>query len=376
MSSTEEDIVYNIARRLPKVQLHLHLDGSLSESFISDRASARGIDLPCAPADLREHLIDSKQKAQQIGKYSQPVGGNWDVFTFCNRFLQTASELQSATCQLVTCLLLEHNCQVIEIRFCPSLHTLEGHLDDNDAVAAVVKGFSEAPPVRGGIILCALRSHDKTHAARIAELAVKWKDRGVIGVDMAGDERAFPAVEEIEALTNGAKSANVPITIHAGEMGNKKAGNIEHALQVGASRLGHAIELGRNRKLSERVFEQEVYVETCIIANCTSDDKVPANSFQDHPIREMLNNGVKVAGFNCDNLLLSGTMINRPNPTLEIVKAKLGCGLSWSQIRGVLINGTHATFDKGSRQDSHPEFVRKFTEEIDSVLCEVLEKQN
>jgi adenosine deaminase len=125
------------------------------------------------------------------------ANGNWNVFDFCNQFLQTAAHLERATLDLCRRMVLEHNVAIVEVRFCPALHTLSG-LTADAAVAAVVAGFRAAQacysvalpghdlslPLKGGVIVCALRSHTDEEMQRMADLAVAWHGRGVIGFDV------------------------------------------------------------------------------------------------------------------------------------------------------------------------------------------------
>lgn len=372
--SLEDEIqTRKIASKLPKVQLHLHLDGSLSESFIEKRAFANSIRLPCAANDVRHHLLRQKQEAQARDAYNQEPGGNWDVFSFCNQFLQTANELEEATESLVKALIAQR-CSVIEIRFCPHLHVERG-LNVDDAVVVVANAFRNAVSnnvscsnVVGGIILCALRSMSPEHTREIIRLAAAHRKLGVIAVDLAGDEGSYPLTDHASALCT-AHELGVPLTIHAGEWGPFAAANVRMAVcDIGVTRLGHALALDYDDELRRLVAERRVPVETCLTANCSGGKKVPADAFHLHPLPKMLKDGVCVSGLNCDNLLLSGTVINRPDPTEEIVRARRGCRLSWEQIGQVLINGARATLAHFESENKFNEFVRKFEEEVVTIV--------
>mmetsp|Transcript_5409 Transcript_5409/g.7064 ORF Transcript_5409/g.7064 Transcript_5409/m.7064 type:complete len:244 (-) Transcript_5409:5-736(-) len=222
--------VVEIARRLPKTELHLHLDGSLSTAFVVKKARARGISL--VPPLSREDVLNDDTAAQRlrsaihhmktetINKGNvQKASGNWPVFDFCNQFLQTSADLFEAV-ETLCADLVKENVRYAEIRFCPELHTLEG-LTSSEAVEAVTGGFknfarNHAQPqnrrFRGGIIICALRSKPLSHAVEMAELAVNYRTKGVLGFDVAGDEGSYPLGIFSEAL-NVCTQHGVPITV-------------------------------------------------------------------------------------------------------------------------------------------------------------------
>ena len=177
--------VASFARALPKIELHLHLDGSLSQEFIGKRAAARGIDLAAefGPGftDVRSALHGLKVAARgKDASMAVTAGSNWGVFDWVNRFLQTHEELERGTVDVVSQLAVE-NVRYAEVRFCPSLHCREG-LSERDSVQAVVKGFEaarEATGVIGGVILCVLRSMPADHGMRVARLAAEFLGQGV-----------------------------------------------------------------------------------------------------------------------------------------------------------------------------------------------------
>eukprot|EP00656_Telonema_subtile_P006767 TRINITY_DN13150_c0_g2_i1.p1 TRINITY_DN13150_c0_g2~~TRINITY_DN13150_c0_g2_i1.p1 ORF type:complete len:276 (-),score=54.65 TRINITY_DN13150_c0_g2_i1:65-892(-) len=257
-----------LARELPKSELHLHLDGSLSPQFLYDRAAARCINMPADnPEDLHRILRSADPDHRTLVLAAMPgfhpSGNNWLHFDFCNQFLQTSEELAIATASLVCNEYQEHNTRVVEIRFCPTLHCREG-LTPDEVVEAVVRGFADGTlqatgesvggRLVGGIIICALRSNPEEHGVEMAELAHRWLGRGVIGWDLAADEGAHP----LQGHQKGVQTAlqlGVPCTVHAGEWGSgpktdqnqwlyTKEGhfdtlpNIELALELGVHRIG------------------------------------------------------------------------------------------------------------------------------------------
>lgn len=366
----DEQTVGDIVRCLPKVQLHLHLDGSISEDLIAAHAKARNVTLPTSPASLRDHLLSAKQKSETRHSFVQDRNSNWDIFNFCNSFLQTSIELTHAT-KTVTQALVSHNVWIAEIRFCPALHTSEG-LTLDEVVAAVVHGFKSVEAthlpygLRGGIIICALRSYDQAHVAEMAGLARRWRGRGVIGLDLAGDEGTYPLSLHKPALQK-AVSDGIPLTVHAGEWGEHGLENVSVALDIGVQRIGHGLVLRESESSCRELVRRNVFLETCITANCNSERKVPPGRFDLHPVKCFLERGVRVAAFNCDNLLLSGTRSFKPDPTEEIVRARLRCGLTWRQVAQVLVDGVRASFDE-TVCEGDGRFLQLFEKEVMTVL--------
>lgn len=370
-----DDLTLQIAARLPKVQLHIHLDGSLPENFIAERSKQLRIPLPCGPSELRRYLLTEKRRAQEANAYSQAPAGNWSVFTFCNRFLQTAEDLHSGAAA-ITHQLLTHNTRVVELRFCPVLHTHNG-LSLDAAVSAVISGLSSvlsnqtAVNAVGGVILAALRSYPPSHVLDMIQLASRWMNSGVIAVDVAGDEDTYPLSLHAHMLRT-ARDYGVPLTVHAGEWGRSAQDNLQLALDLDVQRIGHALTLASDDKLCKRIADSKIPVETCLTANCSGARKIPANQFSLHPLPKLIAAGVQIAGFNCDNTLLSGTLENRPDPTREIFHARRSCKLTWRQIVQVLVTGARSTFVRFDGDISRRNFIESFAGEAEAVLQELV----
>ncbi len=347
-----------IAYSVPKSELHLHLDGSLDTGFIAACAADRGIELPVESADIRQYLHDLKSKRAHIdSKVSS--SSNWSNFDFCNQFLQTSDELRGATFSLCETLIAD-NVVLAEIRFCPELHTNE-NLTANDAVDAVVSGFREAEQtlnMRGGVIVCALRSYAVEHTIEMVELASAWLGQGVIGFDIAGDEGAF-ALDIHESGIKEALRRNVPMTLHAGEWPEDTIKNIKLAVDLGVDRIGHGVTLCQDPKLMNLVADEGITVECCLTSNVGW--KVP--SYAVHPIRNMFEAGVKVC-INSDNLLLSGSFDRAAYSTGEVQRLVNDVGFTWEQARQVLLNGVMASFSPGVDED----WISQYKQRLDTVL--------
>lgn len=357
--------IRDIAKRLPKIQLHLHLDGSVPPHLLQTLADLHATSLPAPPEKLREHFLTIKSQQISTDSYTQKPNGNWDSFNFINSLLRTPDDLRIATAAVIYDLTI-HNVVLAEIRFCPVLYPFS----PEEAVEAAVDAFKHGG-LKGGIILCALRSYPPEHVTQIADLARKYKGRGVIGIDLAGDEGTYPMSLHKDALAEAVRQG-VNVTAHAGEFGPSAEANLLDALSIPVKRVGHALVL-RDESLRSKMGN--VFVEACLTANCSGGAKLPADQFQLHPVKQMIEDGVRVAGFNCDNLLLSGTFKSKPDPTEEIVRAKIECGLTWRQIETALVDGVRASFDESVFEAKEDEsFLKRFEEAVGAVLLHVIEE--
>ena len=338
------------AKGWPKVELHLHLDGSLSPDFIARRAAVRGIMLPAPPERLRAWLMDRKLDKLKKDDNKANKGGNWPVFDFCNQFLQTELELREGTADLLA-RLGDDGVVYAEIRFCPELHTNEG-LSEEKVIESVIEGFRSQNQVKGGVILVALRSKIAAHGVHTAKLAAKYLQKtkddfpGVVGMDVAGDEGTYPLASEKDAMVEGVNEAlklGVPLTLHAGEWPERFGSleNLKWAISSGAKRIGHSIALRSSPDLSKIMKENNITVEVCLTSNIGNGFKV--SNYSVHPVKVMQEQGVAFS-LSSDNLLLSGDHDHAPSPTAEVLHLVHDVGLGWETARISIINGLKSAF--------------------------------
>ena len=349
------------AQRWPKVELHLHLDGSLSPSFIARRAAVRGIVLPAPPERLRPWLMERKLDKLRKDENKADKGGNWPVFDFCNQFLQTELELREGVADLLF-RLWEDGVVYAEIRFCPDLHTNEG-LNEEQVIEAAIQGFRSQNKVKGGLVLVALRSKDAAHGVNTARLAAKYIQKtksdlpGVVGMDVAGDEGSYPLASDKDAMAEGVKEAlklEIPLTLHAGEWPEKfgSLANLRWAVVSGARRVGHSIALRSDPDLSLVMKKHNITVEACLTSNIGNGFKVA--NYREHPVKIMQELGVAFS-LSSDNLLLSGDHLHAPSPTAEVLHLVHDVGLGWEAAKLSIINGLKSAFSPTVDQ----EFIEK-----------------
>jgi len=231
-----------------------------------------------------------------------------------------------------------------EIRFAPFLHTDLG-LSPDEAVNAVLKGLRRGErdfEVKWGLIVCAMRNLE--NSLESAELAIRWRDAGVVGFDLAGEEAGFPPKKHIEAF-HAIQRANFHITIHAGEAFG--LGSIWQALQYcGAHRLGHGIRLRDDIEqaedgtlslgtLAQYVLDRRIPLEMCLSSNLHTG---ACPELEIHPFGLFFRKGFRVC-LNTDDRLMSDTSV-----TKETVLATELFDLSLADIEKLNMNAMKSAF--------------------------------
>lgn len=307
---------------LPKVSLHDHLDGGLRPQTIIELADETGFELPSDDADglagwFAEHC-DSGSLTEYLKAFDVTIG-----------VMQTADALTRVAREFVEDLHADGTLYG-EIRWAPEQHTRRG-LSLDQAVDAVQHGIDQAVAhiaaeggfLRAGQLLTSMR-HNPGRAAEIAELAVRHRDAGVVGFDIAGPEAGFPA-SSMRGAFDYLASEWFPVTVHAGEADGLDS--IRSALLDGrALRLGHGVRLAEDLVI-ERQDDENTYVSLGLLAQWVKDREIaletsPSSNLQtgaiaqwgaslaEHPFDLLYQLGFRVT-VNVDNRLMSRTSLSR-----------------------------------------------------------------
>ena len=317
----------DLVLRAPKVLLHDHLDGGLRPQTVVDLAREQGYDaLPAFDAsDLARWFAEAA--------YSGSLERYLETFKHTVAVTQTASALSRVASECAIDLAAD-GVVYAEVRFAPELHVNDG-MSEEQIVDAVLEGFAAGQRlaaanghrIRIGVLLTAMRT--ASHARRIAELAVAYRDRGVVGFDIAGAEAGFPPTRQLDAFEY-LRRENAHFTIHAGEAFGLPS--IWEAIQwCGADRLGHGVRIVdditldsdgsvRLGRLAAYVRDRRIPLEMCPSSNVQTG---AAPSIDKHPIGLLKRLGFRVT-VNTDNRLMSGTSMTRE---LELLSAAFGYGL-------------------------------------------------
>ncbi|MFI6130441.1 adenosine deaminase [Micromonospora sp. NPDC051141] len=329
-----EDII-----KAPKALLHDHLDGGLRPATIVELAAEADHELPTTDPDALGRWFAESANSGSLERYLE-------TFAHTVAVMQTASALRRVARECALDLAAD-GVVYAEVRFAPEQH-LERNLTLDEVVDAVVTGFREGSalageagtPIRVGTLLTAMR-----HAARsqeIAELAVRHRDTGVVGFDIAGAEAGFPPTRHLDAFEY-LQRENFHFTIHAGEAFGLPS--IWQAIQwCGADRLGHGVRivdditpgnppvLGR---LAAYVRDKRIPLELCPSSNVQTG---AAASIADHPIGLLRDLRFRVT-VNTDNRLMSGTSMSR-----EMALLVESFGYGWKELQWFTINAMKSAF--------------------------------
>jgi adenosine deaminase len=323
----DEHLPYSLFQRLPKTDLHVHLDGSMRLQTVLDLAQEQKVELPARD-------LDGLRRAMHIGENTGSLVRYLEAFDVTLAVLQNADGLYRAAYELAEDAAAE-NVRYMEVRYSPMLHTRNG-MRLTQIVETVLKAGHDAAQAFGietRLILCGIRNISAESSLEMAELAVAYKNRGVVGYDLAGAEYDYPPKDHQEAFALVRRN-NINVTIHAGEAYGPAS--IAQALHVcGAHRIGHGCRLREDGDLLHYVVDHRIPLECCPSSNVHTG---AVRSLESHPIKLYYSLGGRVT-INTDNRLITDTTMSRE---LYLLHTKLGFSLR--DIKQVIMNGFKSAF--------------------------------
>jgi len=327
----------SLLRSLPKVLLHEHLDGVLRPRTIIELA--REIGYAEIPTQDPDDLAAWFHRGANKGNLAEYLQG----FAHTIAVMQTEEALERVAYEQAEDLSRD-GVVYFETRFAPVFHTRRG-LSHQRIVAAVLKGMERGRKdfgIQSGLIICAMRNMNVS--LEMAELAVDFRGRGVVGFDLAGEEGGYPPKKHIEAF-HFLQRENFSITIHAGEGYGKES--IWQAIQYcGAHRIGHATRLidditicdGKVVKLvdlAQYVLDKRIALEICLLSNVHTG---AAPSVAEHPFKIFYKEKFRVT-LNTDNRLMSDTTMSK-----EFAAVAEAFDLSLGDFEKITINAMKSAF--------------------------------
>jgi adenosine deaminase len=313
-------------RQLPKAELHCHLDGSLRPSTLLELGREARVQMPKhTPEELADFMRvdDARTLEDYLRRFDVTVS-----------VMQTEEALERIAYELAEDA-AEDGVRYIEIRNAPILNVVHG-LTVVQAIEAPLRGLRRAEKdfgIIGRFIVCALRQYTPEDSLAMAQLAVEFKNEGVVGFDLAGGEKGNPAARHVAAFRY-AREHDLAVTVHAGE--GDGAESVREAVHVcGANRIGHGTRLIEDAELTQYVNDRRIALEVCLTSNVQTR---VADSYEAHPLREYFERGLNVT-LNTDNRLMSGTTL-----TDEYVHAAEHLGFTVEELAGIALNGFESAF--------------------------------
>ena len=315
----------------PKVDLHLHLDGSMLPESAWEMATERGIVLPAETLeDFRHYIVvtaDCRSVNEYLKRFEMPL-----------QILQDRASLDRTAYELVR-LLAGQGLRYAEIRFAPQLH-LRKDLNQRDAVEAVLSGVkratAECPSIDVGVILCAMCVGDcginMAENLQTVREAARALSEGVVAIDLAGAEGVTP-LSSFAPVFELARELGVPYTCHAGDSQGPET--VLDALNFGTKRIGHGHHIFEDRTLCARAIRDGVTLEICPTSNIQCSTRP---SYEKHPLKKLMDMGMSCT-INTDNMILSDIDLDKEyDRCIEYI------GLTVRDIIRCNINSVRASF--------------------------------
>ena len=319
------------------IDLHLHLDGSLSIKSVKELAAMQNIAIP----ENEEELI----KLLRVNPDCKDLTEYLEKFAFPGELLQTKEAIALSVYNLEE-ELKEQGLIHAEIRFAPQLHTNKG-LSQREVIEAAIDGLNRSD-FSAELILCCMRGNDN-HEENLetVKLAKDYLGKGVCSVDIAGAEALFPT-ENFGDLFALAKELGIPYTIHAGEADGPKS--VYKALEYGTKRLGHGVRSLEDPALIEKIVAEGITLELCPTSNLHT---CMFPCIEEYPIRKLMEAGVKVT-VNTDNMTVSGVTLES-----EFRKLIAAFDLTDEEIKNIARNSVAACF---ADEETKAELLKKIDE--------------
>jgi len=313
-------------RRLPKAELHCHLDGSLRASTLLELAREYKIAVPRHDVEsLRDHMLvnDAETLEEYLARFEVTIS-----------VLQTAEAIERVAYELGEDA-AKDGVRYLEVRNAPILNSRH-KLSAAEALDAQLRGLARAEEDFGIVarsIVIALRQMSPMISLEMAQLAVAYRDRGVVAFDLAGAELGYSASAHSLAFAY-ARENNLAVTVHAGE--GDGADSVRQAVHsCCANRLGHATRLIEDPLLTQYVNDRRIGLEICLTSNVHTG---AAASYEKHPLRKYFDRGMNVS-LNTDNRLMSGTTL-----TDEYLYAAKYLDFTFDELCTLSLNGFESSF--------------------------------
>ena len=272
-------------RALSKVELHRHLEGCITAEIMLEVAREHRMDLPTSDLGELRSLIQVKDQAGSLKEFL-------DKFYLLGKAFPSLGAVEQIA-YLICRDCARDNIRYVELRFSPFFMSREQPYVWKELVHHILKGTRRAEQdfaIETGLIVGISRSNQLDDALRIVAIADEYSGLGVVGIDLFGDEAAYPPELFVAAFSSAVESG-INITVHAGEGGGET--NIRVAVeQLGAKRIGHGVKIINDRAMMELLRERGIPLEICLTSNVKTST-VP--SIERHPVRALFDFGIRIS---------------------------------------------------------------------------------
>jgi adenosine deaminase len=346
--------IETLVRRMPKVESHLHLDGSLSPATVLRLAREQRY------APLESLTLDEIRHRTVVEQPRPSLAEVLAVFGTVYPLLRSAEALETVAFELAASA-ASQDTRYVEVRFAPALQAAPG-FGQEAALDAVLEGLARGRREHGvesAVILCLIRPDALVSMAAnraTLELALDRRGRGVVAIDLAGDEAAAPLAAYAE-LFRRARRGGLALTAHAGEAPG--GGDLETALELGVDRLGHGTDLARRPELLAEVLRRRIPIEV----NLTSNLRTGAvAAVREHPVRDWFRAGARIALGTDDPGVFGNDLAG------EYLLLHRELGFTPAELVAVALQGVDALFlPRGARRRMRREFERELGRLLDEL---------
>jgi adenosine deaminase len=319
--------VFMKIENLPKIELHCHLDGSIRPRTVLDIAMEEDITMPSMNIDIIREMLIAPANCKSLNDYLKR-------FDLPIAVMQSKKSLRKIAFELFEDAALE-NVKYIEIRFAPLQHIKKG-LTIEETIENVLRGIKDAEDkydIKGNLIICCMRNMSVKSAFEVVESGKKFLNKGVVGIDLCGDEEKNFSKRFVEPIRL-AREYGYKVTIHAGETGIGQ--NVLEAVELlGAERIGHGVYIKDCLEAYNVVKNKGVYLEICPTSNIQTK---AIERLSSHPIYDFYKDDILVT-VNTDNRTVSDTTM-----TNEIKKLENQFQISIKDYKTIYSNSIEASF--------------------------------
>lgn len=341
----------DIIDRIPKLDLHLHLDGAVRTRTLVELADDIGHELPTTDPSKLKKYVTVPPDCRSLSEFLDSFDRIYPMLQEPHAWYRIALEL----CEDLS----NTNVFYAETRFAPAI--VAGEYSQEDFVKHALKGLHEGQSkydVTVQLILCLYRGTKLETSLETVELANQYSSDGIVGIDLAGDESKYDASVHKTAFEK-ARRCGLNITIHAGESGPST--NITKALELGADRIGHGVRAKDDPELMHRLNEQNIPLEVCVTSNLQTQ---AVASVEEHPVRRFFEIGIRVT-INSDDPAVCRTDVSN-----ECIKLHEYYGFTPEEITRLQMNAIDAAFAETKLKSSMND---TFTEQLPNSVKAVPE---